>query len=417
MILFCVLLGLSQRSRGKLCREHTHTHTQDSVTKQRHHNTATSSLQEDVCIESVCDTIPPFDNINHTASTSCVGTESRDSCPFVCNRGWTATGSARCLKGEWIENEVLCFEDPCSNEPPVLNLSSTYSCLNTPSRHNCSFVCSQGYTASGPATCILGEWNTNGHSCLENSCDISEPSIEHLVSSCVGTISRANCTYDCNTGYSPSSTVRCLRGEWLLDGVSCDPDPCDSVPPYNYLNHEESDDCVGTQSGDTCELTCLQGYEPTEPAQCLLGQWTDDASCIEIDECERYQPCQNGGTCTDRVNAYVCTCTHDYHGENCTYHHNDCPDPLQSDDYQTELFDLCGHATCVNLARQEFEVEHFRCDCNDGWSHEIGDLACRKENKCLPWDFPPGVESENCNSSVILTSIHRPTCDLSCGTS
>ena len=47
-------------------------------------------------------------------------------------------------------------------------------------------------------------------------------------------------------------------------------------------------------------------------------------------------------------------------------------------------------------------------------SHEIGDVACRKENQCLPWDFPPGVVGHDCNSSVILSSIHRPTCNLDC---
>ena len=137
-------------------------------------------------------------------------------------------------------------------------------------------------------------------------------------------------------------------------------------------------------------------------------------SCDEIDECARYEACENGGTCTDLVNAYVCSCTHDYHGENCTNHHDDCPNPQTSQDFETENFDLCGHATCVNLPRQEFETEHFRCDCDPGWSHETGDVACRKENQCLPWDFPPGVLGENCNSSVILSSIHRPTCTLYC---
>ena len=215
---------------------HTHTHNK-------------SAIIQDVCLESVCNDVPPFENVNETATAPlCIGTESRDSCTFVCDQGWTATGSARCVKGEWIENEVLCFEDPCPAEPPVENLTTltSASCANTQSRQNCSFVCADGYSASGPATCILGEWHTNGHSCLENACDTSEPQIEHLVSSCVGTQSRANCTYECATGYSPSSSVSCLRGEWLLNGVSCDPDPCESVPPFDFVNHEQSDGCVGT---------------------------------------------------------------------------------------------------------------------------------------------------------------------------
>ena len=42
----------------------------------------------------------------------------------------------------------------------------------------------------------------------------------------------------------------------------------------------------------------------------------------DIDECAS-MPCQNGGACIDRVNAYECVCSAGYTGVNCetsTYH-------------------------------------------------------------------------------------------------
>ena len=37
---------------------------------------------------------------------------------------------------------------------------------------------------------------------------------------------------------------------------------------------------------------------------------------IDIDECGS-TPCQNGGTCTDAVNGYDCTCVTGYTGDDC----------------------------------------------------------------------------------------------------
>ena len=36
----------------------------------------------------------------------------------------------------------------------------------------------------------------------------------------------------------------------------------------------------------------------------------------DIDDCEK-KPCQNGGTCIDKVNGYMCTCIKGYTGLNC----------------------------------------------------------------------------------------------------
>ena len=39
-------------------------------------------------------------------------------------------------------------------------------------------------------------------------------------------------------------------------------------------------------------------------------------SFSDIDECSS-NPCQNGGTCVDKVNGYLCSCAHGYTGTEC----------------------------------------------------------------------------------------------------
>ena len=40
------------------------------------------------------------------------------------------------------------------------------------------------------------------------------------------------------------------------------------------------------------------------------------ASITDINECSS-TPCQNGGSCTDGVNEYMCACLAGYEGDNC----------------------------------------------------------------------------------------------------
>lgn len=46
------------------------------------------------------------------------------------------------------------------------------------------------------------------------------------------------------------------------------------------------------------------------------GSWVG-CGCAEVDECQS-SPCLNGGTCTDLINGYTCSCTDSFTGTNCS---------------------------------------------------------------------------------------------------
>ena len=41
---------------------------------------------------------------------------------------------------------------------------------------------------------------------------------------------------------------------------------------------------------------------------------------IQINECEQFEPCQNGATCTDLLNAFSCACTPGWTGTKFNIH-------------------------------------------------------------------------------------------------
>ena len=52
---------------------------------------------------------------------------------------------------------------------------------------------------------------------------------------------------------------------------------------------------------------------------CLLkisGIIHNHSICLDINECEP-QPCLNGGTCTDGINSFTCTCAEGWTGDHC----------------------------------------------------------------------------------------------------
>lgn len=191
-------------------------------------------------------------------------------------------------------------------------------------------------------------------------------------SSSSGSITDAGRTDSGSTDASVDSGTSCDVGEERADGGACvpvndcDPNPCQNGGTCNDTGIAAfSCTCPTGFSGATCETNvddcaddpCVNGactdgndaytcacdpgsYGPNCDTACAQGNCTGTVTCdqagggnracnacapgysgpaceTDIDECAT-NPCQNGGTCADAVNAFVCTCASSYSGATCT---------------------------------------------------------------------------------------------------
>ena len=47
-----------------------------------------------------------------------------------------------------------------------------------------------------------------------------------------------------------------------------------------------------------------------------LKFWCTNHVCLETNECDS-TPCENGGSCSDKINSFQCTCQDGYTGNTC----------------------------------------------------------------------------------------------------
>ena len=68
----------------------------------------------------------------------------------------------------------------------------------------------------------------------------------------------------------------------------------------------------------SCVIACPANSTANDEylCECDDGYTTSGSTCVEIDECDP-QPCLNGGTCTDLVNAFSCDCVAGFNGTTC----------------------------------------------------------------------------------------------------
>ena len=133
-----------------------------------------------VCLPDPCDSDPIIDNLNNTAS-ECEGTLSNATCAFECASGYTTFGTAMCYAGDWTLDEAVCEAD-CPATPNFANVDhSATSCPERSSRESCAFLCEDGYFATGPAYCEDGVWTNHSTMlpCEESPCN-DPPNIQEF---------------------------------------------------------------------------------------------------------------------------------------------------------------------------------------------------------------------------------------------
>ncbi|XP_019640040.1 PREDICTED: fibropellin-1-like, partial [Branchiostoma belcheri] len=132
---------------------------------------------------------------------------------------------------------------------------------------------------------------------------------------------------------------------------------------------------------------------------------------LDIGECLS-DPCQNGATCVDRTNYYICVCAPGWEGTHCEININECASgPCKNNatchdwvNYYTcsctsgwegthcEInTDECASSPCLNSATCHDRVNYYTCECADGYSgthcetdiNECASSPCRNGSTCL----------------------------------
>ncbi|XP_072049558.1 uncharacterized protein [Amphiura filiformis] len=104
----------------------------------------------------------------------------------------------------------------------------------------------------------------------------------------------------------------------------------------------------------------------------MLNGWRLYWRISDVDECASF-PCENQGTCTDKVNGFICTCREGFIGERCQTDINECAS-----------FPCENQGTCTDM------VDGFMCTCTEGFSgircqtdiNECASSPCENQGTC-----------------------------------
>eukprot|EP00066_Takifugu_rubripes_P021314 XP_011610580.1 PREDICTED: protein jagged-2 isoform X2 [Takifugu rubripes] len=165
-----------------------------------------------------------------------------------------------------------------------------------------------------------------------------------------------------------------------------------------FYCHENVNDCVGDPCGNGG--TCVDGVNAF---QCVCPSGWEGRLCdLNVNECKR-QPCKNGGRCLDLVNDFYCECVDNWKGKTChsresqcdattcsnggtCYDHGDafrcaCPPGWGGNTCNTAKNSTCASRPCSNGGTCVGGGDTFTCICKEGWE---GPTCGRNINDCNP---------------------------------
>ncbi|TKR93116.1 hypothetical protein L596_007632 [Steinernema carpocapsae] len=247
-----------------------------------------------------------------------------------------------------------CAKNPCVNngECSVADNKNGYEC-------SCSLAF-QGHHCEIPVLCSDLLCSCRNHKCENNAVCVPNP---------LRFLSDYSCA--CNDGFA---------GEFCEKEI-----PCVSSNPCQYggvcvKNSTNSNDfeckCPSIWKGKLCEKynPCHTLDKMCKNGKCRSVNGSDfDGECecqpgytgvfceIDIDDCNP-NPCLNGGTCTDKVNAFECSCVTGTTPPICEDTIDDCKSNL------SRLANKCQskdkNAICID------GINSFTCNCSDDWVNE-----------------------------------------------
>ena len=268
--------------------------------------------------------------------------------------------------------------------------TSTAACEQCPSGYysqtgqSCTGCESGKFSSAGQSHCNPPTQKTSGKCTIPlTTADICLEAAQALIltgiqSSLYGTSRSATdvpgCTYDSfwaeygigmKFNINPDSTGDCTQGKTCI---------C-LKPVCTCLNGTPESEACTEDGAEHCK-TCDDGFDLDE-----------NNACVDIDDCAS-DPCQNGGTCTDKVNAFSCACASGYEGDTCETDIDECATSPTS---PTSPCD--ANADCAN------NVGSYTCTCMDGY-HGSGE-------SCTDW-------GGTCDNGELIAQSSR-TQDDHCG--
>ncbi|XP_030626340.1 protein jagged-2b [Chanos chanos] len=162
--------------------------------------------------------------------------------------------------------------------------------------------------------------------------------------------------------------------------------------------HENVNDCVGNpcRNGGTC-------IDGVNAFQCFCPDGWEGKLCDHnVNECRR-NPCKNGGRCVDLINDFHCECANGWKGKTChsrenqcdantcsnggtCYDHGDafrcsCPPGWGGSTCNIAKNSTCASSPCANGGTCVGGGDTFTCICKDGWE---GPTCAQNMNDCNP---------------------------------
>uniref|UniRef100_A0A3Q3BKG6 Delta-like protein n=1 Tax=Kryptolebias marmoratus TaxID=37003 RepID=A0A3Q3BKG6_KRYMA len=224
---------------------------------------------------------------------------------------------------------------------------------------------------------------------------------------------------------------------------TCEPDPCENGATCHSMDQDFYCACPEGYEGKTCER--LKENCHTTPCQvidsCTVAIATNDSAGVQhipsnvcgprgrctsqpsgnftcacdpgfsgiychenINDCVS-NPCRNGGTCIDHVNAFQCFCPDGWEGQLCDLNVNEC-----------------RHNPCKNGGRCVDLVNDFYCECADNWKgktchsreRQCDETTCSNGGTCYDHgdafrcSCPPGWGGNTCNTAKNSTCASSP---------